>query len=365
MFVMRRPAPVDPPSQPSGKTGRPWTEESPQLPATMRDGNHWPQVSIVTPSYNQGQFIEDTILSVCKQDYPNLEHVVMDGGSTDDTVAILRRYDSAYDLVWVSEPDAGQSDALNKGFRLARGDIIGWLNSDDTFMPGTVPAAVGHLQDHPEKAWVYGDGYVIDEHSSVLWRIESRPFDLKRLICDYQYIVQPTVFFRRDVLDVVGFLDPSLHMTMDYDFFIRLGLRFKAGYIPRVLATRRLHSSAKTTNRPMDFGADALATLDKTFASCDLPEDVIRCRRTAYSNRYASCGSRCFGAGLYREARAQLLRALRLSPRVLRRRTAVILAIYLQSLLRARLYVPDEQRQRRFQARHGPISTIWFRDARD
>ena len=130
---MRCPNLNDLPPPPPGKTGWPWTEKCPQSPDTMLDAHSWPRVSIVTPSYNQGQFIEDTLLSVKNQDYPSIEHIIVDGGSTDNTLEILQKYEGSYSMRWVSEPDRGQSDAVNKGFRMANGEIVGWLNSDDCY----------------------------------------------------------------------------------------------------------------------------------------------------------------------------------------------------------------------------------------
>jgi len=323
-----------------------------------------PLVSIVTPSFNQAQFIEETILSVKGQDYPNLEHVVMDGASTDGTVDILRHYENEYELCWISKPDKGQSDALNKGFQLARGDIIGWINSDDTYLSGAIRAAVDYMLAHPDIAWVYGDGYWIDESSRVLSMIESQPFDLKRLICNGQYIVQPTVFFRRQVVNVVGLLDTNLCTTMDYDFFIRIGQKFEAGYIPQVLATRRLHFMAKTMSMETTFSTDAITTLDKTFADKGLPQEIINSKNLAYSSRYIQWGQRCFKSGRYKEAKAHLLHALRLDPRPLKRKTVVALLLLIQSILGLQWYHPGERRARKrqdaFRSAHGKVFVDWF-----
>src|SRR5438128_8552250 len=137
-------------------------------PESMAQPEALPLVSIVTPSYNQGRFIEDTIRSVLAQDYPNLEYIVVDGGSTDHTLDVLRRYEGR--LRWVSEPDRGQSEAINKGFRMARGEIVSWLNSDDTYVPGAIGKAVAHLGARPEVVMVYGEGYLLDEGGRVTRR---------------------------------------------------------------------------------------------------------------------------------------------------------------------------------------------------
>jgi glycosyltransferase involved in cell wall biosynthesis len=204
-----------------------------------------PLVSIVTPSYNQGRFIEQTIRSVIAQDYPNLEYIVVDGGSSDGTLDVLRRYEGR--LRWISEPDRGQSEAINKGFRLARGEIVAWLNSDDTYLPGAVAKAVAYLQGHPQTAMVYGEGYLMDEAGRVTGRFPAtEPFSLWRLVYFGDYILQQTVFWRRSVFDAVGMLDESLHYSMDWDFWIRVAKCFEIAYMPEFLGNLREYATAKT-----------------------------------------------------------------------------------------------------------------------
>jgi glycosyltransferase involved in cell wall biosynthesis len=207
----------------------------------------FPLVSIVTPSYNQGRYIEETIRSVLNQGYPNLEYIVVDGGSTDNTVDILRKYEER--MKWVSERDNGQSEAVNKGFRMSKGEILGWLNSDDTYCPGAIGKTVKYLHEHPEIAMVYGDGYEVDEQGD---RIRKFPvpgsFDLERLIYRWNYIQQPAVFIRRDPLFKVALLDTTLHWSMDYDLWIRIGKRHKVAYFPFPLANLRYYHTTKTSS---------------------------------------------------------------------------------------------------------------------
>jgi hypothetical protein len=205
----------------------------------------WPLVSIVTPSLNQGRFIEDTIKSVLGQDYPRLEYVVVDGASTDGTLDVLGRFDGA--LRWVSEPDGGQAAAINKGFRLASGEILGWLNSDDTYEPRAVSAAVEHLRGHPADALVYGDATHVDAAGREIGPCAYvGPADVDRLIHESDYIVQPAAFFRRSAFEAVGGLDESLHWGMDYDLWLKLARRFPIAYLPRKLARYRQTGENKT-----------------------------------------------------------------------------------------------------------------------
>lgn len=210
---------------------------------------------MVTPSYNQGQFIRETIESVLSQDYPRLEYLVMDGGSTDGTVDILQEYSRR--LAWVSRPDGGQAAAVNEGWRRGTGDILAWLNSDDVYLPGAVRTAVAHLVDHPEVDVVYGEARHIDEWGRALARYPTEPFVWRRLT-DSCFISQPTAFMRRSALARVGFLDEGLHYCMDYDLWIRLGRHARFACRPEYLALSRLHPATKTLGQRRDFYAEVL-----------------------------------------------------------------------------------------------------------
>jgi glycosyltransferase involved in cell wall biosynthesis len=206
-----------------------------------------PLITVITPSFNQAQFIERTIHSVLDQRYPNLEYIVVDGGSTDGTLDILRRYEGQ--LRWISEKDSGQSEAINKGFRLAKGEIVAWLNSDDIYLPGALEEVSRHFVEHPTVMMVYGEGYMIDENDKVKCRFPftETKFDLWKLIYHGDYILQQSTFFRRSVFDSIGLLDQSLHYTMDWDIFIRIGKRFGIDYVPEYLGSIREHGQAKTS----------------------------------------------------------------------------------------------------------------------
>ena len=205
-----------------------------------------PVVSVVTPSLNQGRFIRATIESVLSQDYPNLEYIVVDGGSIDETAAIVREYGDR--VRFVSRPDSGQSQAINDGFRMAKGSVLAWLNSDDVFLPGAVDAAVRAIKGNPDAGMVYGDGYTIDTDGNATGRFpHTREPDLWRLVYLSDYILQQSVFFRRDALDDVGYPDETLHYAMDWDLFIRIGLKYRLAYLPQCLGCIREYPATKSS----------------------------------------------------------------------------------------------------------------------
>jgi glycosyltransferase involved in cell wall biosynthesis len=212
-------------------------EESVRMPS--------PLVTIVTPSYNQGAFIRATIESVLSQDYENLEYLIVDGGSTDQTASVVKEY--AGRLTFVSEPDRGQSHAINKGFRRARGEYLAWLNSDDLFLPGAVRHAVAELELRPRLGAVYGEGYLVDRAGDITRRFPcTEPFNLPKLARYSDYILQQTVFFRKSVFDQIGCLDEDLHYVMDWDILIRIAKRFELGYIPEYMGCLREYPEAKS-----------------------------------------------------------------------------------------------------------------------
>ena len=221
-----------------------------------------PLVTVVTPSLNQGRFIRETIESVLGQSYAAIEYLVMDGGSSDETIEILKDYGNR--LTWVSEADRGQASAINKGWRGGRGAIVAYLNSDDTYLPGAVERAVSELSAHPEAGAVYGEGYHVDEVGRVLRRYPTEPFDLARL-AETCFICQPTVFVRREVVERVGYLDEALQFCMDYDLWIRVGRVTTFARVSDFLATTRLHADTKTLGHRVQAHAEILRTVRQHF----------------------------------------------------------------------------------------------------
>jgi glycosyltransferase involved in cell wall biosynthesis len=262
----------------------------------------FPLVSVVTPSYNKGTFIEETILSVKNQTYPNIEHIVVDGGSTDGTADILRKYSDS--IVWISEPDKGQSDAINKGWRMAKGEILAYLNADDTYMPWAVEVAVNYLAEHPGAGMVHGNCNIINEYGEVVGPYVQPRFDFVELLCGWCMIAQPAAFLRRQVIDDVGYLDVNLHMAMDYDLWIRIGSEFEIRYIPRLLANFRMCPGTKSVDSGHAFASDHLYILDRLFSDPELPKEFKRLERRAYAGAH-------FMHGIHHASRRELREALR------------------------------------------------------
>jgi glycosyltransferase involved in cell wall biosynthesis len=219
-----------------------------------------PLVTIVTPSFNQARYLEQTIRSVLDQDYPNIEYLIVDGGSTDGSVDIIRRYASRL-AWWVSEKDSGQSDAVNKGLQRATGDVIGWLNSDDLYQPGAVRAAVETLQNHPEAGAVYGDALAIDEAGKTFNRMRARQYDLVNLLA-FNIICQPAAFIRRPVLQRVGQLNKDYHLLMDVLMWIEIARISPLVYVPQVWAAARYHQQAKNRTFGAAYGREARVLID-------------------------------------------------------------------------------------------------------
>jgi glycosyltransferase involved in cell wall biosynthesis len=204
-----------------------------------------PTVSIVTPSFNQARFLEATIKSVLAQDYPKIEYIVVDGGSEDGSIEIIEQYAGRL-AWWVSEPDMGQTDAINKGFERATGEIFAWLNSDDTYEPGAISEAVAFLMENPDVGLVYGDANFIDADGIVIGQFNAQQTSLTRLQRGGVYIPQQSAFWRAKLWHEVGPLDPSFYFAMDYDLWVRLARVSEIRYTPRLWANFRLHGDAKT-----------------------------------------------------------------------------------------------------------------------
>jgi glycosyltransferase involved in cell wall biosynthesis len=211
-----------------------------------------PRISIVTPSFNQAHFIERTILSVLDQCYPDLEYIVIDGGSRDGTIDILKKYEGR--LTWISEKDEGQADAINKGMRMAGGEVVAYMNSDDLYEPGTLLRVGRFFAEHPDAHWVTGKCRIIDEHDREVRRLITAYKNF--LLRHYSYslllvtnpISQPATFWRRSLLDDIGYFNKEEHLVMDYDYWLRSGQRHPLAVLDKYLASFRVHPSSKTSS---------------------------------------------------------------------------------------------------------------------
>ena len=203
-----------------------------------------PRISVVTPSFNQARFLERTLRSVFDQGYPNLQYIVVDGGSTDGSVDLIRKYEHRLHY-WVSEPDAGQTDALVKGFERADGDIFCWLNSDDLFEPHTLGEVAEFFQSHLDARAVYGDAIWIDVDDNPMHAKREHPFNRFIWLNDYNYIPQPSTFWRRDLYEQVGGLDRRFNLAMDADLWIRFADVTRLHHVPRIWSRMRFYPEQK------------------------------------------------------------------------------------------------------------------------
>jgi glycosyltransferase involved in cell wall biosynthesis len=225
-----------------------YTEMTPVSSPSSGTASDALKFSVITPSLNQGQFIRETIESVLTQDYPHVEYWVMDGGSTDNTLDILREYEGR--LHWVSEKDEGQADAVNKGIQRATGDIIAWINSDDTYAPGVFTLVANFFQQHPETWVVYGQANHMDATGQDIgpaWVLGfSEHEEFKAFLAQNCFISQPALFFRQSLVEAIGYLDSALYACMDYDYWIRASRSTVFAHLPVCLAYARMYPENKT-----------------------------------------------------------------------------------------------------------------------
>jgi glycosyltransferase involved in cell wall biosynthesis len=278
---------------PNGETDWPWSTETPADQQASESTVDWPRISVVVPSYSQGQFIEATIRSILLQGYPNLEFFVMDGGSKDGTVEIIERYAQWIDH-WESEPDRGQSHAINKGWERSTGSIVAWLNSDDTYTPGTLLRVGQAFMDNPGCASVSGNTRFETLAQETITVKEPKPFDPAHYLRGGLNPGQPSVFLARNTYQAVGELDESMSRSLDRDYWLRIGLKLPSGVhvvIRHDLAIAKLWegnnaSSWEGSEINLDYRGihdEHMTILDKTFASSDLDPELHKTRRKAYA----------------------------------------------------------------------------------
>jgi len=272
------------------------------------------KISIVTPSYNQADFLEYTIRSVLGQGYPDLEYWIMDGGSSDGSLEIIRKYESQL-AGWVSKPDKGQADAINHGLRLATGEIVAWLNSDDMYAPGVFSAVARFFEANPQIGMVYGDAASFDQDGQPLNELASEDWGLAGLVA-FKIICQPAVFMRRSALEEAGYLDESYHMLLDHQLWLRIAQHSPIRHVPQMWAFARHHAQAKNVAQAPRFGEEAFQVLAWMQTQPVLAEMVARDRRTVMAMVHRFNGRYLLDGGLAWPALKAYTRSLAASPRI-------------------------------------------------
>src|SRR5574341_422297 len=272
-----------------------------------------PSISIVTPTLNQRHFIEATIDSVLQQGYPNLDYLVVDGGSTDGTRDLLPAYEG--NLRWISQSGTGQTAAINQGWQMASGEVMAWINSDDVYAPEALLRVGEYFQRHPEVDIVYGDCEMIDANGRFLKMYPTRRFDFVELVrSTINFIPQPATFLRRSVLEKTGLLDESLSYVMDFDYWLRAGLQHDIQYLPEKLAALRLHATAKSVAQLGKFAVELVQVYQNLFGRDDLPAEIFPVKRDAMANIHHRAADCAFWAGDIAAARHFIRESFRLRP---------------------------------------------------
>ncbi|MBN2455534.1 MAG: glycosyltransferase [Sedimentisphaerales bacterium] len=315
------PALEDLPPPPEGKTGWPWTEQSKPLPDTAPGGQLWPRISIVTPSYNQGRFIEECIRSVLLQSYPDLEYIIIDGGSTDETISIIKKYEPwlAY---WESEPDRGQSHAINKGLLKSTGRFFNWHNSDDVLIPDSLSTMASAMLKSPEAGYIHGYRILIDYKSIIQAGNESAGSnkisfspELTTAISTLQSGYQPGCLMDKQLAVEVGMVDESLHYIMDVDILLRIALVRRPIYISFPAVCLRVHPDTKSLEWNSQRANERIYVAKKIFNRTDLPGSIKKLKRQSFATAHQFAW-RCFGeARMYSSALWHLLLDIFYSPR--------------------------------------------------
>ena len=269
-------------------------------------------VSIITPSYNQAKYLEQTITSVLDQTYPSIEYIVVDGKSKDGSVDIIKKYVDKL-AYWVSEKDKGQADAINKGFSRATGEIIAWLNSDDYYLPETVQAAVKIFEENPDVVLVYGNMLAVDENSVTFNTMNYRQLTLKDLLC-FNIIGQPAVFMRRSALLQTNGLDATFHFLLDHLLWIQIAKQGKILHVNQTWAAARYHSEAKNVSKAAEFGREAFRILETIAQDKDLAKALLSVDRRAHASAFRVDARYLLDGGYPAKALQQWFRALFIHP---------------------------------------------------
>lgn len=274
--------------------------------------NDLPLVSVVTPSYNQVAFLEKTIRSVLEQEYPRIEYMVVDGVSTDGSVEIIQKYAPRL-AWWVSEKDNGQAEAINKGLARAAGEVVAWLNSDDFYQPGAIANAVRALQQHPEAGFVYGDVEVVNQAGETTNLLRYGDWGLKNLM-EIKIIGQPAVFMRRAALEKAGLLDPTYHLLLDHQLWLRLAMKGGMQHVPQTWAGAHYHPGSKNMALAAEFGKEAERIVQWMETQPDLAALFAQNEKRIRAGAERLNAFYLFDAGDYRAALKAYRRSLALHP---------------------------------------------------
>ncbi len=295
----------DLPPAPRNKSGWPWTQECKALPDQMPEGSNWPRVSIVTPSYNQGRFIEESIRSVLLQGYPDLEYIIIDGGSDDESVDIIKKYEPWLSY-WESKPDRGQSHAINKGLQKCTGKLFNWHNSDDVLTPNSLARTVEVMTKFSQAGYVHGDRIIIDENSVVQGdtrncygdKVDFLP-TITTVVSTLRAGCQPGCLMNRDIVTELGMADENLHYIMDVDLLVRTALLRPPVYVPFPVVCLRVHAAIKSAQWNAQRAKEKIVLARKIFCSRNLAASIKRLKRCSFAKAHQYAWICYAGAGKY------------------------------------------------------------------
>jgi len=299
---------------PAGTSASINTQDQAQDLGKAPDTGKFPLVSIITPAYNRASLLDETIQSVLSQDYPKVEYIVFDDGSTDETLSVIKKYEGR--LRWETHDNIGETRTVNKGFSLAQGEIIGVVNSDDPLLPGAISTMVARMRAEPDLLVVYPDWQMIDAEGAVIQQIATSDYSYVDMLRWFHCMPGPGALFRRAVVEQLGGRTPKYRYVADFEFWLRAGLLGPFARVPQALATFRTHPGSATTSQRGAAMAEEYAQLVEEICSRpDLPAAVQKIRREAYSSAYYYAGHVCGDNAPTAQKKRYYLRALCYSPR--------------------------------------------------